>query len=349
VAADAGPDAVADPADTAADASGADAGPLLDVRDLRVRYATRRGLVHAVDGVSFSVTRGEVVAIVGESGSGKSVLARSVMGLERDVAGARLDGDVRFDGHPVLELRPRERRALWARRIGMVFQNPLTSLNPVLRVGDQIAELLRVHRSLSRRDASERAAELLAEVRIPGPRARLRQYPHELSGGMRQRVAIALAVACEPDLLLADEPTTALDVTVQRRVLDLLAQLTAAHGMATVLVTHDLGIAARYADRTLVMYGGRIVEQGPAGRLFDDADHPYTRGLVRSIPRLSARRDQPLEPIGGRPPDLRSLPTGCRFAPRCPVAIDRCQHEDPALHPGPRTTVACHLVDEVVG
>jgi len=321
---------------------------LLDVRDLRVRYATSKGMVHAVDGVSLTLARGEVLAVVGESGSGKSVLARSVMGLERDVTTARLTGDVRFDDQPILELGPRQRRALWARRIGMVFQNPLTSLNPVLRVGDQIAEVLRVHRSLGRRAATERAAELLAEVRIPSPRARLRQYPHELSGGMRQRVAIALAVACEPDLLIADEPTTALDVTVQRQVLDLLAQLTAEHGMATLLVTHDLGIAARYAHRTLVMYGGRVVEQGPADRLFDEASHPYTRGLVRSIPRLTARRDEPLEPIGGRPPDPRALPPGCRFAPRCPMAEDRCRHDDPSLRPGPHTTVACHLVGEVV-
>ncbi|HEY8524378.1 MAG TPA: ABC transporter ATP-binding protein [Acidimicrobiales bacterium] len=320
------------------------AAPLLDVRDLRVRFATRAGTVHAVDGVSLAVAAGEVVAVVGESGSGKSVTARSVMGLESDVANATVTGEVRFDGQSVLDLTARERRALWSSDIGIVFQNPLTSLNPVLRVGDQITELLRVHRSLSRRDATERAAELLAEVRIPSPRSRLAQYPHELSGGMRQRVAIALAIACGPRLLIADEPTTALDVTVQRQVLDLLAGLTAAHGMATMLITHNLGIAARYADRVLVMYGGRIVETGAADTLFRDAAHPYTQGLVRSIPRLDARRDRPLVPIPGRPPDLRNLPPGCRFAPRCPVAVDRCRTDDPALLPvAAAREAACHL------
>jgi oligopeptide/dipeptide ABC transporter ATP-binding protein len=317
---------------------------LLDVADLRVRFETPAGTVHAVDGVSLAVAPGEVVAVVGESGSGKSVMARSVMGLESDVPNARIGGDVEFDGRAVLSLSPKERRALWAGEIGIVFQDPLTSLNPVLRVGDQIAELLRVHRSMGKRAAVDRAAELLAEVRIPSPRARLAQYPHELSGGMRQRVAIALAIACGPRLLIADEPTTALDVTVQRQVLDLLAGLTAAHGMATLLITHNLGIAARYADRALVMYGGRIVESGPADRLFRDATHPYTQGLVRSIPRLDTRGDQPLEPIAGRPPDLRKLPPGCRFAPRCPIAVERCRHDDPALLPGAAgTAVACHL------
>jgi peptide/nickel transport system ATP-binding protein len=324
---------------------GADATavPLLAARDLRVGFDTPGGTVRAVDGVSLAVAAGEVVAVVGESGSGKSVMARSVMGLEADVTNARVEGDVRFDGRDVLGMAPRERRTLWARDIGIVFQDPLTALNPVLRVGDQIAEVLRVHRSLGRRAAAERAAELLAEVRIPSPRARLAQYAHELSGGMRQRVAIALAIACEPRLLIADEPTTALDVTVQRQVLDLLARLTAEHGMATLLITHNLGIAARYADRALVMYGGRIVEEGDAARLFRDASHPYTQGLVRSIPRLDTPRDQPLEPIVGRPPDLRHLPAGCRFAPRCPVAVERCRHEDPLLLPAGATAAACHL------
>ncbi len=319
------------------------AAPLVEVEDLHTSFATTRGTVTAVDGVSFTIAEGETVAVVGESGSGKSVMARSVMGSEQLRPSATTSGSVRFCGRELVGLAEPQLRTIWGKEIGFVQQNPLTALNPVRRVGDQLVEVLQVHLGLSRGDARERARELLTEVRIPAPAQRMKQFPHEMSGGMSQRVCIALAIACRPSLLIADEPTTALDVTVQRQVLDLLAEEAAQLKMATLLITHNLGVATQYADRVLVMYGGRIVEEIPAGILADHAEHPYTQALLRSVPRVDDRLDR-LETIGGNPPDLRNLPAGCRFAPRCPVVFDRCWEVDPpevVLAPGHRA--ACHL------
>jgi peptide/nickel transport system ATP-binding protein len=322
---------------------------VLEVRSMTTRFATAHGTVTAVDGVSLHLDHGEMVAVVGESGSGKSVMARSAMGFEQMRPSATITGSSKFEGRELLGMRPADLRALWGKDIGFVQQNPLAALNPVLRVGDQLAEVLRVHLGLSKKVAAARAVELLAEVRIPDPRRRADQYPHELSGGMRQRVCVAIAIACKPRLLIADEPTTALDVTVQRQVLDLVAMQAEQLGMATLLITHNLGVATQYADRVVVMYGGRLVEELPAANLVEQNQHPYTRALLRSVPRVNDRFER-LETIGGRPPDLRELPVGCRFAPRCPHAFDRCLVEDPAATPvSIGHTVACHLVDEPAG
>jgi peptide/nickel transport system ATP-binding protein len=270
------------------------------------------------------------------------------MGYEQTRPSATITGSVRFGERELIGMPPTELRRVWGKEIGFVQQNPLAALNPVLRVGDQLTEVLKVHLGLGPRLAKERAADLLAEVRIPAPHERLEQFPHELSGGMRQRVCIALAIACEPRLLIADEPTTALDVTVQRQVLDLLAEESARLEMATLLITHNLGVATRYADRVLVMYGGQIVEELPAATLVERTEHPYTQALLRSVPRIGDRLDR-LETIGGRPPDLRSLPTGCRFAPRCPSVHDRCLVEEPArTQVAAEHAVACHLVTDRV-
>lgn len=322
---------------------------VLDVSSLTTRFATQHGTVTAVDGVSLHINHGEMLAVVGESGSGKSVMARSAMGFEQLRPSATITGSATFDGQELLGMRPADLRRLWGKDIGFVQQNPLAALNPVLRVGDQLAEVLRVHLDMGKKQAQARAVELLGEVRIPDPRRRADQYPHELSGGMRQRVCVAIAIACGPRLLIADEPTTALDVTVQRQVLDLVAVQAEQLGMATLLITHNLGVATQYADRVVVMYGGRLVEEMPAGNLVADNDHPYTRALLRSVPRVDDRFER-LETIGGRPPDLRELPKGCRFAPRCPSVFDRCHVEDPRPIPvAVGHTVACHLVDEPAG
>ena len=322
---------------------------LLVVEGLTTHFTTPRGTVYAVDGVSFTIGRGETVAVVGESGSGKSVMARSVMGYEQTRPNATLGGSVTFDGREVLGMSAKKLRRLWGRQIGFVQQNPLAALNPVLTVGDQLTEVLRVHTDLSAKAARERAIDLLGEVRIPAARDRMGQYPHELSGGMRQRVCVALAISCGPRLLIADEPTTALDVTVQRQVLDLVAEQAERLEMATMLITHNLGVATQYADRILVMYAGRIVEELPAAGLAGTTEHPYTRALLESVPRLGGRVER-LATIGGRPADLRQRPAGCRFAPRCPAVHDRCLVEDPLLtRVGSGHGVACHLVTEEVG
>ena len=304
--------------------------PLLDVAGLKTSFETPRGLVRAVDGVDLQVRRGEAVAVVGESGSGKSVLSRSVMGLLPDRI-TRQEGTVRFRGRDLGTLSKRERQQLRGDEMAMIFQDPMTSLNPVVRIGRQLTEGMRHHRDLSAREARDRAVRLLGAVGIPEATARLRAYPHELSGGMRQRVTIAAALACDPDLLIADEPTTALDVTVQAQILNLLDAQRAERDMALVLVTHDFGVAAGRTDRIAVMYAGRVVETAPTRRLFAAMRHPYTGGLLASIPRLDDPPRTRLPVVPGRPPDLVHRPPGCAFAPRCANAQPRCLEEDPPL------------------
>ena len=305
-------------------------GPLLVVDDLRTAFRTGRGTVHAVDGVSFTVDRGETLGVVGESGSGKTVLSRSIMGLlpVRDVVRS---GTVQFAGHEMTTLTPAQLRQVWGAQMSMIFQDPMTALNPVKRIGRQITESLRLHLGLDRKEADATAVELLRSVGIPSPEERVRWYPFQLSGGMRQRVMIAIALACSPRLVMADEPTTGLDVTVQAQILDLLDAMQAERHMAVILVTHDLGVVAKRADHIAVMYAGRIVEKAPTRTLFAHTRMPYTRALMESIPRLADPSGARLRAIGGRPPDLINPPKGCRFAPRCPFAQDKCREEDPPL------------------
>ena len=305
-------------------------GALLEVEDLRTGFHTPRGLVRAVDGVSFSLERGRTLGVVGESGSGKTVLVRSIMGL---LSGSNVvrSGTVRFDGTDLGELGPKQLQHVWGRQIALVLQDPMTSLNPVLRVSRQITESLRHHLGDSRSEARRKAVELLRSVGIPEPERRLRDYPHQMSGGTRQRVTIAIALACSPKLLLADEPTTALDVTIQAQILDLLGQLQQQRSMSMVLVTHDLGVVAGRTDEIVVMYAGQIVERAPTDVLFADMKMPYTEALVQSIPKLEAASHTRLLAIPGRPPDLVDPPEGCRFAPRCPYARSRCHAAAPPL------------------
>ncbi|AQT78372.1 ABC transporter ATP-binding protein [Mycolicibacterium litorale] len=302
--------------------------PILTVTDLRVSFATEDGVVHAVDGVSFDVAPGEVVAIVGESGSGKSVTAQTLVGLTRS-SNAKITGSVNFDGRELTTMSDDELRGVRGEHIAMVFQDPMTSLNPVYRVGDQIAEMIRAHRDVSRAEALSRAVELLRSVGIPTPERRVRDYPHEFSGGMRQRVMIAMALALEPEILIADEPTTALDVTIQAQILRLLDSLNRDRNLSVVLITHDLGVVAELADRVVVMYAGHIVEDAPLDELFYNPQHPYTWGLLGSIARLDEARPERLTQIPGSPPSLLNPPTGCRFAPRCKYAFDRCTQPPP--------------------
>jgi oligopeptide transport system ATP-binding protein len=322
--------------------------PLLSVRNLSTRFRTERGVVKAVDDVSFDVAAGETLAIVGESGSGKSVTALSLLRLIPDPPGRIEQGEVLFEGRDLLKLPDREIRAIRGDRIAMIFQEPMSSLNPSLTVGKQVAEPINLHRRTPWTKALDLAAELLGKVRIPDGKSRLSSYPHQYSGGMRQRVMIAMALACRPQLIIADEPTTALDVTVQAQILALLKELTREANSAMILITHDLGVVARYADRVVVMYGGRIVETAPARQLYKTPRHPYTRGLMASVPRLDGDTDRPLVPIDGQPPDLASLPPGCAFAARCRHAFDRCRHERPTLlETAPRHFSACFLNDRV--
>ena len=303
---------------------------LLSVRDLRVRFATDDGVVGAVDGVSFDVGRGDVVALVGESGCGKSVTAQSLIGLTRS-PNATITGSVMFEGRDLIALSDDDLRSVRGEQIAMVFQDPMTSLNPVYRVGDQIAEAIRAHRPVSRRKALAQAVESLGSVGIPNPAQRVRDYPHEFSGGMRQRVMIAMALALEPTLLIADEPTTALDVTIQAQILDLLRSLNRDHDVAVLLITHDLGVVAELADRVVVMYAGQVVEQAGLEELFTSPRHPYTWGLLGSIPRLDQPRPERLAQVPGRPPSLLAPPAGCRFQPRCAHAFGECWRP-PELH-----------------
>jgi peptide/nickel transport system ATP-binding protein len=307
------------------------AGPLLDVHRLSTYFRTPRGLLRAVDDVSFSVDVGETLAVVGESGSGKSALVRTLMRLVPRSAVVPSDTHIYFEGRDLRTLPRDEYRHFWGTQMAMIFQDPLTSLNPVRRIGRQMMDPMRYHLRLSRDDAKARAINLLGQVGISAPERRLKQYPHELSGGMRQRVMIAIALSCNPKLLIADEPTTALDVTVQKQILDLLAELQRETRMAMILITHDLGVVAGRTNRIAVMYAGRFVEVGETRRLFRDIRHPYTESLLLSIPRLSNPSHTRLEAITGRPPDLTNPPTGCRFTPRCPYAQPSCAEEEPAL------------------
>jgi peptide/nickel transport system ATP-binding protein len=306
--------------------------PLLQVEDLRVSFATEDGLVRAVDGVSFEIGRGEVVAIVGESGSGKSVTAMTLMGLTRG-PNARIEGSARLDGTELLTASEAELQRIRGGEIAMVFQDPMSSLNPVYRIGNQIVEQIRAHQPEIGKDAARaRAVELLERVGIPRASERMRAYPHEFSGGMRQRVMIAMALSCSPKLLIADEPTTALDVTIQAQILDELRTLREESRAGIILVTHDLAVVADIADRVIVMYAGRVVEQGTLDELFYDPQHPYTWGLLGSITRVDRDRSQRLPAIPGLPPSLLNPPAGCHFRPRCPHAFDRCT-EVPELLP----------------
>jgi peptide/nickel transport system ATP-binding protein len=322
--------------------------PLLQVQDLRVHFATEDGVVKASDGISFELDRGRVLGIVGESGSGKSVSSLTIMGLSR-AQNARISGSVIFDGRDLLTLGPEQMRAVRGNEIAMIFQDPLSSLHPFYRVGDQLVEAIQAHREVPRGAALDRALELLALVGIPEPKRRVRAYPHEFSGGMRQRAMIAMALANEPKLLIADEPTTALDVTVQAQILELIGRLKDELGMAVIIITHDLGIVAEMADEIAVMYAGRIVERAPTQRIFAAPEHPYTWGLLRSIPRLDAERGDELVPIAGRPPSLINLPTGCSFHPRCPYVQPRHREVRPqlaAVPGGGGHAVACLLEHE---
>ncbi len=304
--------------------------PLLVVEDYEVGFRTERGLARAVDKVSFELDRGETLGIVGESGSGKSVLNRGIMGL---VSSNRMieDGSVLFDGGQMVN---RNRQEFWGAKIGMIFQDPMTSLNPVMKIGKQIFEPLRQHLGLDKGEAETRAIELLTQVGIPEPARRIKQYPHELSGGMRQRVMIAIALAAEPEMLIADEPTTALDVTVQKYILDLLRQLQLDRGMAMTLITHDLGVARGRTDNVMVMYGGRVMEHAPTDTIFAEMRHPYTEALLASVPSLKHAKHTRLTPIPGAPPDIVNPPPGCRFSPRCKYAQPKCTEQAPELNEG---------------
>lgn len=304
---------------------------LLKVENLKTLFRQDGKTVTAVDGVSFDVRRGETLAIVGESGSGKSVTAMSILRLIPSPPGEIAEGEILFNGRDVLAMNEEEIRQLRGGDIAMIFQEPMTSMNPVLTIGRQLSEPMEVHKRGDRKSLREKCVELLRKVRIPDPESRLDAYPHQLSGGMRQRAMIAMGLACNPKLIIADEPTTALDVTVQAQILELLKDLTREHNSSMILITHDLGVVARYADRINVMYAGRVVEQGTARDIFKDPRHPYTLGLMASIPRLDQKKGGRLIPIHGQPPNLASLPKGCPFHPRCPYAEDRCREDRPPL------------------
>lgn len=305
--------------------------PLLKVSNARTAFRTTRGPLRAVDGVSFELNKGDTFAVVGESGSGKSVLVRTIMNLLGGTGYTGLDTKIEFDGRDLDSMTILDTKRLWGNEISMVFQDPMSSLNPVRRIGIQVTESMRLHRGMSKAAAKARAIDLLNEVGIPEPERRLEQYPHELSGGMRQRIVIAIALACEPRLLIADEPTTALDVTVQKQILELLRRLQREHGMAMILISHDLAVVAGMADRVAVMYGGQIMEVAATSDLFANVRHPYTEALLNSIPRPDLASHSRLQPIEGRPPDMVSPPGGCRFAPRCRYAQARCLSELPDL------------------
>ena len=321
---------------------------LLEVRNLATQFPTREGLVRAVDGVSFYLDRGELLGLVGESGCGKSITALSIMRLVAP-PGKIVNGEILFGGRDLLKTSNREMRDVRGNDIAMIFQDPMTSLNPVFTVGEQIAEALRLHRKLSRADARKAAVEAMREVSIPDPELRVNDYPHQLSGGMRQRVMIAMALACDPKLLIADEPTTALDVTIQAQFLELLANLRQTRELAVLLITHDLGVVAEVADRVAVMYTGKIVEESPVDELFARPKHPYTEGLLRSVPKLTAKdvvKQERLQTIEGMVPRPNALPPGCHFEPRCPYAMPRCREGEIPLYPaGEGVVVRCVLYD----
>ncbi|GJE61259.1 ABC transporter ATP-binding protein [Methylobacterium trifolii] len=316
---------------------------VLSVRDLSVAFETRRGTLTAIDGVSFDIAKGEILGVVGESGAGKSVTGAAVIGLI-DPPGRIAGGTITLRGERIDDLPPERMRRVRGRRIGMIFQDPLTSLDPLYRVGDQIVETIRTHTDLSQKAARARAIALLAEVGIPAPERRIDGYPHEFSGGMRQRVVIALALAAEPELIIADEPTTALDVSVQAQIITLLKRLCRDHGTAVMLVTHDMGVIAEAADRVAVMYSGRIAEIGPVADVVREPRHPYAAGLMGAIPTLTQSPGR-LAQIPGSMPRLTAIPAGCAFHPRCPKVFSRCRVERPEPIPVGPSRVACHLFD----
>ena len=321
---------------------------LLDIEDLRVTFTTGDGEVNAVNGVSFSIEEGETLAIVGESGSGKSQTAFAAMGLL--ARNGRATGQIRYDGRNLLELKQKELNRVRSEEIGMIFQDPMTSLNPYMRISEQMAEVLTLHKGMTKRDAIAEATKMLDAVKIPDAKNRITMFPHEFSGGMRQRIMIAMALLCQPRLLIADEPTTALDVTVQAQIMELMAEIRAEFGTAIILITHDLGIVADTCERTLVMYGGQVMETGPTDQLFERPTHPYTLGLLRAVPRID-RDDETLSTIAGEPPDMTRLPKGCPFTPRCAWAHGPCPTIRPELLPAegyPMWRRACHApVEEV--
>ncbi len=317
-------------------------GTLLEVKDLRTQFFTQDGVVHAVNGISYTLDEGETLAIVGESGCGKSVGVLSLIRLIPQPPGKIVAGEVWFDGRDLLKLDEEDLRRVRGNRIAMIFQDPMTSLNPVLTIGQQVGEALQLHLGMSKQQARQRSIELLEMVGIPDASKRIDDYPHQFSGGMRQRVMIAMGLSCNPQILIADEPTTALDVTIQAQILDLVKRLKNEVGMAIIWITHDLGVVAGLAERVLVMYAGYIVEEAKVGDLYNDPRHPYTLGLLRSIPRLDKGRQAKLQPIDGLPPDLLDPPKGCPFAPRCTYRVDRCWEENPSLETVTRGhSVAC--------
>ncbi|MCH7997352.1 MAG: ABC transporter ATP-binding protein [Chloroflexi bacterium] len=319
--------------------------PILQVKNLKTYFYTDDGVVKAVDGISYDLERGETLGLVGESGCGKSVSALSLMRLIPSPPGKIVEGEAYLEGIDLLKLSSEEMRRRRGKDIAMIFQEPMTSLNPVLTIGRQITEALEVHLKMNRKTANQRAAELLEEVGMPDAKRRLDDYPHHLSGGMRQRVMIAMALSCEPKVLLADEPTTAVDVTIQAQLLDLIHRLSKERGTAVVIITHNLGVVARYADRVNVMYAGRIVESSTAAKVYANPGHPYTLGLLRSVPRLDEARGERLIPIEGMPPDLAHKPQGCAFRPRCSFAIPTCREKDPQLMPVDQGHYAACWVD----
>lgn len=322
--------------------------PLLEVRDLRTQFFTQDGVVKAVDGVSFHLKPGETLGLVGESGCGKSITALSIMRLIPSPPGKIVSGEILFEGEDILKMSDDEVRSIRGRKIAMIFQDPMTSLNPVLTINRQISEALELHLGMSKQQARQRAIELLKMVGIPNAEQRVDQYPHQFSGGMRQRVMIAMALSCNPSLLIADEPTTALDVTIQAQILDLIRTLQREHNTALILITHDLGVVAGMTDRIHVMYAGHIVETAPTEELFENPKHPYTVGLLNSIPRLDAPRKERLNPIRGLPPDLIDLPDMCPFVPRCDFAREKCSEKNPPLFEvNPVHRSACWYWDEV--
>lgn len=304
---------------------------LLEVKNLKTHFFTMEGVVKAVDGVSYELNEGETLGLVGESGCGKSVSALSVMRLIPDPPGKIIDGEILLDGEDILKIDMEGMREVRGAKIAMVFQEPMTSLNPVLTVERQITETLQLHMGMSKLESQRESVNLLTRVGIPDPEMRIKQYPHQFSGGMRQRVMIAMALSCNPRLIIADEPTTALDVTIQAQILDLMKSLTTELGVALIVITHNLGVVARYADRVNIMYAGKVIERGEAREIYSNPRHPYTVGLLRSVPRLDLPRRAKLDPIEGQPPDLINLPPGCAFRERCRWAIDKCATDTPEL------------------
>ncbi|MBT98796.1 MAG: peptide ABC transporter ATP-binding protein [Dehalococcoidia bacterium] len=304
---------------------------LLEVKDLKTHFFTMDGVVKAVDGVSYDLEEGETLGLVGESGCGKSVSALSVMRLIPNPPGRIVSGEILLDGEDILKVDMEDMQNIRGAKISMVFQEPMTSLNPVLTVERQLTETLQLHMGMSKEESKREGVNLLARVGIPDPESRIKQYPHQFSGGMRQRVMIAMALSCNPRLIIADEPTTALDVTIQAQILDLMKALTTERGVALIVITHNLGVVARYADRVNIMYAGKVIERGDAREIYANPRHPYTVGLLRSVPRLDLPRRAKLDPIEGQPPDLIHLPGGCSFAPRCKWAVDKCKTDIPEL------------------